>query len=100
MIVVHVILILIALLPYSVRGHGRLMDPPSRSSMWRLGFETPANYNDNELFCGGFGVIYMIYYYYYHYHHLLTTFAYFFYLYAKLFECCCIPITVAHILLN
>lgn len=37
----------------SVQGHGRLWDPPSRASMWRLGFKTPKNYNDNELFCGG-----------------------------------------------
>lgn len=34
-------------------GHGRLIEPPSRSSAWRYGFKTPANYNDNELFCGG-----------------------------------------------
>ncbi len=38
-------------------GHGRLMEPPSRSSMWRLGYNTPHNYQDNELFCGGFQVI-------------------------------------------
>lgn len=36
-------------------GHGRLEEPPSRSSMWRYGFKNPANYNDNELFCGGVG---------------------------------------------
>ncbi|XP_042869962.1 uncharacterized protein LOC122251841 [Penaeus japonicus] len=42
----------------SVEGHGRLMQPPSRSSAWRLGFDTPVNYNDNELFCGGFGIQY------------------------------------------
>lgn len=36
-----------------VRGHGRLMDPPARNSMWRLGFNNPVNYNDNELYCGG-----------------------------------------------
>lgn len=35
-------------------GHGRLIEPPSRSSAWRFGFNTPHNYNDNELFCGGF----------------------------------------------
>lgn len=39
-----------------VNGHGRLMEPPSRSSMWRLGYNTPHNYQDNELFCGGFQV--------------------------------------------
>ncbi|KAJ8307911.1 hypothetical protein KUTeg_014558 [Tegillarca granosa] len=37
----------------SVNGHGRLMEPPARSSMWRKGFNTPINYNDNSLFCGG-----------------------------------------------
>lgn len=36
-----------------VYGHGRLMDPVNRSSAWRKGFKTEANYNDNELFCGG-----------------------------------------------
>ncbi|XP_064643969.1 uncharacterized protein LOC135497906 [Lineus longissimus] len=41
-----------------VAGHGRLIKPPSRSSAWRYGFSTPANYNDHELFCGGFGVQY------------------------------------------
>lgn len=34
----------------------RMLDPPSRSSMWRLGFSTPPNYDDNGLYCGGFGV--------------------------------------------
>ncbi|XP_013785525.1 uncharacterized protein LOC106469570 isoform X2 [Limulus polyphemus] len=37
-------------------GHGRLIDPPSRSSMWRYGFPTTPNYNDHELFCGGYQV--------------------------------------------
>ncbi|KAE8739834.1 hypothetical protein FOCC_FOCC014657 [Frankliniella occidentalis] len=40
----------------SVVGHGRLMDPPARNSMWRFGFPNPVNYNDNELFCGGYAV--------------------------------------------
>ena len=33
--------------------HGYMIDPPQRSSMWRVypGF-TP-NYNDMELYCGG-----------------------------------------------
>ena len=38
----------------SVSGHGRLIDPPARNSMWRYGFSNPVNYNDNELNCGGF----------------------------------------------
>ncbi|TRY70449.1 hypothetical protein TCAL_02381 [Tigriopus californicus] len=35
-------------------GHARLMDPPSRASMWRVGFDNPADFSDNEGFCGGF----------------------------------------------
>ncbi|XP_046562529.1 uncharacterized protein LOC124271419 [Haliotis rubra] len=44
--------LLLALCPL-VTGHGYLFDPPSRSTMWRKGFNTPINYNDNQLFCGG-----------------------------------------------
>ena len=36
------------------RAHGRLVEPPSRFSAWRLGFSTPAYYNDSETNCGGF----------------------------------------------
>lgn len=39
---------------YRASGHGRLIQPPSRSSAWRVGFATPRNYDDNALFCGGF----------------------------------------------
>ncbi|XP_011429461.3 uncharacterized protein [Magallana gigas] len=46
-------LLFLALVP-AVLGHGYLQEPPSRSSMWRFGFNTPHNYNDNQLFCGGF----------------------------------------------
>lgn len=35
-------------------GHGRLIEPPSRASAWRLGWPTPIDYNDNEGSCGGF----------------------------------------------
>ncbi|XP_060076005.1 uncharacterized protein LOC132555669 [Ylistrum balloti] len=37
-----------------VTGHGRLLEPPGRASMWRFGYNTPPNYDDNQLFCGGF----------------------------------------------
>ena len=40
----------------SVLGHGRLISPPGRSTMWRYGYNTPKNYNDNQLYCGGFNV--------------------------------------------
>lgn len=39
-----------------VNAHGRLMLPPARNAMWRFGFPNPVNYNDNELFCGGYAV--------------------------------------------
>jgi len=42
----------------NVEAHGRMMDPPQRSSMWRFGFNVEPNYNDNSLFCGGFGTQY------------------------------------------
>ena len=37
-----------------VVGHARLMEPPSRASMWRQGFNNPADFNDNQGYCGGF----------------------------------------------
>ncbi|XP_057323425.1 uncharacterized protein LOC130666440 [Microplitis mediator] len=38
----------------NVEGHGRLIEPPSRASMWRYGFDTPEDFTDNECYCGGF----------------------------------------------
>jgi len=32
------------------------LDPPGRSTAWRAGFSTPANYDDNGLNCGGYNV--------------------------------------------
>ncbi|KAL1495082.1 hypothetical protein ABEB36_010556 [Hypothenemus hampei] len=54
-LVAHYVIICLNTMSY-VNGHGRLMDPPSRNSMWRFGFPNPVNYNDNELYCGGFTV--------------------------------------------
>jgi len=36
-----------------VSGHGYLMDPPGRNSMWRFGYNTPPDYDDDQVFCGG-----------------------------------------------
>merc|ERR1712117_205501 len=33
-----------------------ITDPPARNAMWRYGYTNPVNYNDNELYCGGFSV--------------------------------------------
>ena len=53
--VLPVVTILASLLAVG-EPHGYMIDPPQRSSMWRVypGF-TP-NYNDMELFCGGVSV--------------------------------------------
>nr|XP_053647621.1 uncharacterized protein LOC128699121 [Cherax quadricarinatus] len=51
-------LLCLAALVVGVYGHGRLMDPPARNSMWRFGYPNPVNYNDNELYCGGYVVHY------------------------------------------
>eukprot|EP00095_Tigriopus_kingsejongensis_P000887 maker-scaffold409_size180341-snap-gene-0.25 protein:Tk00887 transcript:maker-scaffold409_size180341-snap-gene-0.25-mRNA-1 annotation:"hypothetical protein DAPPUDRAFT_317372" len=48
------ILLAFALLIVQVSSHGRLRIPPSRASMWRDGYDTVPNYNDNQVFCGGF----------------------------------------------
>ncbi|KAF5292926.1 hypothetical protein FQA39_LY13806 [Lamprigera yunnana] len=37
-------------------GHGMMIDPPNRSSRWRYDSNAPINYNDNALYCGGFGI--------------------------------------------
>ena len=37
--------------------HGFMIEPPARNSMWRHGFNSPPDYNDNELFCGGLQVL-------------------------------------------
>ena len=36
-------------------SHGRLEIPAARNAAWRFGYDTPENYNDNELNCGGAG---------------------------------------------
>ena len=33
-------------------GHARLLEPPSRASMWRMGFDTPENFDDDQTYCG------------------------------------------------
>lgn len=40
----------------AVHGHGMVMDPVNRASRWRVDSSAPANYDDNQLWCGGAGV--------------------------------------------
>lgn len=39
-----------------ISGHGYLWDPINRASRWRTDRLAPVNYNDNGLWCGGYGV--------------------------------------------
>jgi len=49
-------LVVLGCLTPSVRAHGRMWEPVGRSTAWRKGFNTPKNFDDNALFCGGFSV--------------------------------------------
>jgi len=50
-------LCVVAFVVVGINGHGRFMKPPNRSSIWRVpefaGQNPPANYDDNQLYCGG-----------------------------------------------
>lgn len=39
-----------------ISGHGYLWDPVNRASRWRTDRSAPINYNDNGMWCGGYGV--------------------------------------------
>ncbi|OXA55288.1 uncharacterized protein LOC118435297 [Folsomia candida] len=47
-----------------VRGHGRLLEPPNRSSIWRFpefsDRKPPVNYDDNALYCGNYTTHYEV----------------------------------------
>ena len=56
------LVICVAILAVSqVNGHGALLEPPGRASLHRFPeqfgkYDPEPNYNDNQLFCGGFAV--------------------------------------------
>ncbi|CAH0551843.1 unnamed protein product [Brassicogethes aeneus] len=39
---------------YGINGHGMMLEPPNRSSLWRFDETSVKNYDDNANFCGGF----------------------------------------------
>lgn len=49
-------LFLVSLFTKEVLGHGYMVDPINRSSIWRVNASFPPNYEDNQNFCGGFQV--------------------------------------------
>lgn len=52
-VVIIIVCILNHLVTYT-RAHGRLMNPVHRGARWRVDKRALPNYNDHELFCGGF----------------------------------------------
>jgi hypothetical protein len=51
--VLTIVVVVLLIFVMGSHEHGMLMDPVNRSSMWRKGYKTPENYEDNQLFCGG-----------------------------------------------
>jgi hypothetical protein len=51
--VYSIVVLVICIAVGMVEPHGYLKDPPARGSMWTQGWDTPKNYDHNQLFCGG-----------------------------------------------
>lgn len=49
-----VLAVLLSCLLQGCEAQGRLVDPPSRASMWRYDFSNPVDFNDDRVDCGGF----------------------------------------------
>ncbi|XP_015837278.1 uncharacterized protein LOC107397412 [Tribolium castaneum] len=49
-------LVILFYIIHKITGHGMMLEPPNRSSLWRFNSSAPINYNDNQNFCGGFSV--------------------------------------------
>ncbi|KAJ3638629.1 hypothetical protein MTP99_001977 [Tenebrio molitor] len=56
MVVLSVTLFVFCLLVEKISGHGMMLEPPNRSSLWRFDPTAPPNYDDNQNFCGGVAV--------------------------------------------
>ncbi|KAJ8924206.1 hypothetical protein NQ315_006997 [Exocentrus adspersus] len=47
--------LVVAVIAREVVGHGRLVDPPNRASLWRFNVDSAVpNYDDDENYCGGY----------------------------------------------
>lgn len=54
-------LVLISILSASilfdqVSGHGYVLNPVGRASRWRFNSSAPINWDDDQVYCGSFGV--------------------------------------------
>lgn len=58
-----ILIVFITTIIITVYGHGRLMEPAGRATLWRFKefkrFNPVEDYNDNEAYCGGFKVQYL-----------------------------------------
>ena len=53
----HMLIVAFSLNIARIHSHGYLIDPPARTSAWRVNpTDFPVNYNDNQMNCGGFDV--------------------------------------------
>ncbi|XP_022916811.1 uncharacterized protein [Onthophagus taurus] len=52
----YLTILIVAIIFEYVSGHGMMVNPAGRSSVWRFYSGYPANYNDNANYCGGRGL--------------------------------------------
>jgi hypothetical protein len=45
--------VIFSILLTEIAGHGMMLEPPNRSSLWRFDQTATPNYQDNQNFCGG-----------------------------------------------
>uniref|UniRef100_T1JL38 Chitin-binding type-4 domain-containing protein n=1 Tax=Strigamia maritima TaxID=126957 RepID=T1JL38_STRMM len=43
-----------------VSGHGKILMPPGRGTLWRFGHPTPVNWDDDGNFCGGYSTLWLL----------------------------------------
>lgn len=60
MMICAAVVVVCMLLSETVVGHGMVHDPVNRAKRWRYDRKAPADYDDNQLFCGGFAVRFQI----------------------------------------
>lgn len=59
------VLALLVAVPLQIEGHGMVMDPVNRASRWRVDPTAPTNWDDNQLYCGSYGVSYKLNFFYF-----------------------------------
>ena len=73
---------------YYCLAHGRMESPPARNTAWRHGFNTPVNYNDVELNCGGVGQQHYAFGFYFFLFFSISSVLYFYFIFEVAFVEC------------